>query len=234
MTVTRLSDLVGIAVATMIALSFMSWYGLDRSPSDARLDSTRQLLKDYYREINASVLADEENSALRKLGREKPIEELLTLYMQKDDSVLTLGGVFWAGICTAVGPGSFTKELTKGLEDEDPRWRAFACEALGAMKEHAAAIPIRRLLDDHEVVPGYWGSPSVAVFAASSLASLGHDDGALILIDYIDRSHYWPPKYVSQLKELSGKDFGRNTRAWRLWFQSERRDAASNDDADNP
>jgi hypothetical protein len=205
----------GLAVGVLVAMANGS-ISLGNERCD--MSRTKTILTEY---MHANI------SSVHPLGGEAVLEELrvcnarnslLKLYRQRDKLVLTLGGASWGAICKAVKPQAFVKPLFSGLADPDPRWRAHACIALGCLGDPRATPRLLDLLDDKAPVPGYVDEPPVAVFAASSLAALGRDDGVRILLDRAANMENWTESYLRTFQSLSGKDLGEDLSDWRQLF----------------
>ena len=194
--------------------------GCTRSLGKPNLSSTKQLLQEYRTETLSSDINPSKPSVLGEFRKLKPEKELLLLYRQRDKTVLDLGGTFWGIVCKEVNPSAFVPSLIKDLNHNDPRMRAFACDALGYLDEQSPVPYLKEKLEDKIIVPGYAGNPPVAVFAASALAFLGHPDGIKILLAHAENDpEYWHIWGLPHFKWFSNKDFGKDLQQWKNWFK---------------
>lgn len=187
------------------------------SPSALERERTLELLTAYGREIRSSTLPRE--SVLPELAQHP--EALRSLYRERDPAVQALGGTFFA-VVSKTADLSIEAELVRGLGDEDPRWRAFACEALEQSGSRAAVPALRSRLSDAAVVPGFYADPTVAGFAACALAALGSDAGLEVLLEHARRNDSWQLSYLEPLRQATGQDFGTDLGAWEAWAATPR------------
>jgi len=188
------------------------------SSSPEPADEIETLVKLTHREFRSSTfhLDSQDESARAELVRRRPIEELMELYAVENPSVLALGGDRFADLLLAMGAET-TDVFVAGLDRPDPRWRAFACEALGELGDPSAIPVLETRLEDDEVVPRYHGDPNVGVFAAYALAELGSEAGLGVLVDAAGRIDDWERGFLSSLRAASGKDFGSDLAAWQRY-----------------
>jgi hypothetical protein len=186
-------------------------------PSSERLDIARQILRDYLAEARSQTqpLSRQSNS-LREASQFSG--EMLYLLESRDDVVRDLRGVFFADVCLSIDKGACVALLVEMLSDSSPRWRAFACQALGSLGEESAKPHLQGLLSDTEVVVSVYGNPSVSVLAAMALLDLDSCDGVGVLLNYARTVEYWDLMFVKKLVQFSEQDFGRDIDGWSKWF----------------
>ena len=210
------------AIALLVLLLFPG-LGAAQTPSVLDVIRTKNLLEQFHRETISAFRTPREHSVVRTIARLKPAAELRTLYDRHDPSVLELGS-FWATVCRAVDPDMCVAGLIPDLKHSDPRVKAFACENLEVLKPQSAVAPLKAALKDTETIPGYSGSPSVAVFAARALASYGYADGIDLVLAHAERQgEYWHLSYEDIFERLSGRKFPRDLEHWSRWFRDHRK-----------
>lgn len=194
--------------------------GCSQSSDKSNLASTKKLLQEYRTETLCSVIDLSKPLVLGEFRKLKPEKELLILYKQRDKTVLDLGGTFWGIVCKEVNPSAFVPSLIEDLNNNAPRMRAFACDALGYLGEQSPVPYLKEKLEDKAIVLGYAGNHPVAMFAASALAFLGHPDGIKVLLAQAENDpEYWHLWGLHHFKWFSNKDFGRDLQQWKNWFK---------------
>lgn len=140
-----------------------------------RLDRARQLLRQLHREHLGSRVrlgADGPPSATEQLRCMAAADALVELQRQGDDAVFELGGTFYAILANELGIGMrVAPSLCDLLRSGEPRYAAFACEALGYLGWADARVHLQPMLQDRTEVPGY-GDATLADFAAIALKQL--------------------------------------------------------------
>jgi hypothetical protein len=191
-----------------------------QTPNALDVIKTKDLLEQFHRETLSAVSTDPENSVTRVIARIKPTAELRVLFDRHDRAVLELGP-FWADVCRAVGAAMCVPGLIRDLGDSDARVKAFACENLAVLKPESAVASLKSALKDTQIVPGYAGSPGVAVFAAQALASYGYADGIDSMLAHAEREGGdWPLSYKRIFERLSGRKFPTDLRLARMVSRS--------------
>ncbi len=130
---------------------------------ELRLDSVRELLRAYHREVKSSVLRFDRPSVLVTINKMAPVQEMGILYRANDPVVRELGSWFWI-VVKDLDLGPFLPMLLDDLEAKDPRRRAVAAEGLGYIDDPQYLPHLRAHAKDNQEVPGYTEGTVVADF----------------------------------------------------------------------
>ncbi|MBI3272094.1 MAG: HEAT repeat domain-containing protein [Planctomycetes bacterium] len=140
------------------------------------------------------------------------------------------------------GLGAMEEDVLKALQDPDDSIRLAAIEALGGMRSAKAVAPLLALLDDKafevqvaaldalgeigdfECVPAVAaklavGDPRLRFAAAYALYKIRSDDVVEPILGAMAGSKEWLLlELASLLRDLTGKDFGPDAKAWQEWW----------------
>jgi hypothetical protein len=168
-----------------------------------------------------SQVHSEAPSALSELAHLNARDEVVWLLTKRDSAVFDLDGVFFAEVCRRIKADCLAP-LQATSKDADPEWRAFACEALGALGDESAVPSLLDRVHDQAALKSAHDNPPVAVVAALALLKYGRCDGVGELLVYAERAEYWHLVFLDELRELSGEDLGTDLKGWSEWFVSHR------------
>jgi len=115
----------------------------------------------------------------------------------------------------AAGGGANSVALTAALEDEHAEVRIAAIRALERLGEPSAVPDLARVLAEDK-------DPDVRAASARSLRRFKGPEVLAALVDALDdRAENVSFVAAESLEKLSGRSFGRDSRAWRRWLKEE-------------
>jgi len=114
-------------------------------------------------------------------------------------------------------PSSAVDQLIENLKDKDWQIRWYTASSLGEMKEGRVVEPLIVVLQKDP--NGY-----VRAMAAWALGQIGAPRAVRPLIEALaDESHDVRKRAPLALKQITGKDFGKDQAKWKAWWEAKKK-----------
>jgi len=189
-----------------------------------RADGASEAMIDRLVNDSDSRVRAEAAIAIGLIGGRRGAEALLGAV--HDDDPRVRGAVLNSlGLCVTTGVmerNDFVALVAAFLRDKAPNVRYKAAEVLASYGDRRALGPLLRHLTAR--------NRDRRMYAARALGKLGNRDAIEPLIRALrDRDVFVQDKVADALKQLTGKRFGRNAKAWQKWWQREGRFTTTNE-----